>query len=180
MYPIMEEHEITSGYTNMYLAIDRATGFTQVEKLDEGITVTPILQTSDRGYLVGKDVQSINSINSKNSKKGQYILGATVTKSLENGKESKMVAYSSSYTFATNQQLELSSYANANVVMNSIYWACDIDSSRAISIPEKTFVNQSITMDQSDAILWILITLIIVPIIILVLGFFVWIRRRRR
>ena len=179
MYPIVEEHEITSDFDNAYVAVDVATGFERLETMPEGVTVTPLLKTSDRGYLV-KDVQSLGNVNSSNSKKGQYILGAVATKAIDSEKTATLIAYSASSTFDVNSQIETAVYMNADLIMNSIYYACDIEGSATISIPAKTFESVRLTMEGADVILWIMVTLIIVPVIILVCGFVIWIRRRRK
>ena len=179
LYPIIEDHEITKDFNNAYVAINAATGFTLAENKDETLNVSTLLKTSDRGYLVSS-TDSLNSVNSSNSKKGQYILGAAVTKTLDNNKEARLVAFSASSTFDVNSQIDTSSYMNGDLIMNSIYWACNIDSAAAISIPSKTFENIPVTMQGADVVLLTVTFLILIPVIILVFGFVVWVRRRRK
>jgi ABC-2 type transport system permease protein len=159
--------------------MDISTGFTLEEGIDEAsLTVTPLLKTSDRGYLI-KTADSLSNVNSSNSKKGEYILGAVSEKAVDGG-SAKLIAYSASATFDVNAEIQTDLYMNADLFMNSIYWACDVDESAAISIPTKSFESTMVTMEGSDVIFIVLTFLILIPIIILVLGFIVWIRRRRR
>ena len=179
MYPIVEEHDITDDFDNAYVAMDVATGFTKLEEVPEGVTVTTLLKTSDRGYLVN-DVSSLGSVNSTNSKKGEYILGAVATKDVGEDKKGTLIAYSASSTFDINTQIETAMYMNADLIMNSIYYACDIDGAATISIPAKPIQDIRITMEGADVILCVMLTIIVVPVIILVMGFVVWMRRRRK
>jgi ABC-2 type transport system permease protein len=179
MYPIVESHDITDDFDNAYVAMDVATGFTKLEKMPESVTVTTLLKTSDRGYLVN-DVSSLGSVNSANSKKGEYVLGAVATKDLGGDKKSTLIAYSASSTFDANTQIETAMYMNADLIMNSIYYACDVDGAATISIPAKPIQDVKITMEGADIILWVMLTIIVVPVIILVIGFVVWMRRRRK
>ena len=71
-------------------------------------------------------------------------------------------------------------YMNADLIMNSIYYGCDIDGAATISIPAKPIQDIRITMEGSDIILWAMLTIIVIPVIILVIGFVVWMRRRRK
>ena len=69
---------------------------------------------------------------------------------------------------------------NADLIMNSIYYACKVEESAMVSIPAKQLNSVTITMEGSDLFLWVMLTIIVVPVIVLVFGFVVWIRRRRR
>ena len=59
-------------------------------------------------------------------------------------------------------------------------WLCDIDSSTTVSIPVKDLSTSQLTVDGSQQLLWTLLMVIVIPMLILMAGFVVWLRRRRR
>ena len=64
--------------------------------------------------------------------------------------------------------------------MNSINYICDVDASTTVTVPVKELSTTYLSIDGSQQLLWTLFLVIIIPVFILIVGFVVWIRRRRR
>ena len=119
-------------------------------------------------------------INDKNnSEKGPFNIGSAI--SLNNGSEiSKMVVYASGSAFDSSEDIATSQYINAEMMLSTINWLCDIDASTTVSIPVKEIANTQLTVDGSQQLIWTLLMVIVIPLMILMVGFVVWLRRRRR
>lgn len=179
LFPNISGHDITSGLESVYACIPLATGIKEAEVVPTGVTVEPILQTSDKSYAVTDMSLSIETINKNNSEKGPFNIGSAIT--INNDKTtSKMVVYASASAFDTSEDIATSQYINAEMMLSSINWLCDIDSSTTISIPVKELSNSQLTVDGSQQLVWTLLMVIVIPLVILATGFVVWLRRRRR
>ena len=179
MYLNASSHDITNDFGNVYACVPLAAGIKEAEVIPSGITIEPLLQSSSRSYAVTDMSLSIQKINKNNSEKGPFNLGSAVTISKDDVK-SKMVVFASSSAFDTSADIATTQFINAELMLNSINWLCDIDSSTTVSIPVKDLSVSQLTVDGSQQLLWTLLMVIVIPILILMVGFVVWLRRRRR
>ena len=179
MYLNASSHDITNDFGNVYACVPLATGIKEAEVIPSGITIEPLLQSSSRSYAVIDMSLSIQKINKNNSEKGPFNLGSAVTISKDDV-NSKMVVFASSSAFDTSADVATTQFINAELMLNSINWLCDIDSSTTVSIPVKDISTNQLTVDGSQQLLWTLLMVIVIPMLILMAGFVVWLRRRRR
>ena len=179
LFPDVSSHDITSDFGNVYACIPLATGIKEAEVVPTGITVEPLLQSSSRSYAVTDMSLSVDKINKNNSEKGPFNIGSAITIAKDD-LNAKMVVFASSSAFDSSEDVATSQYINAEMMLNSINWLCDIDSSTTVSIPVKDLSTSQLTVDGSQQLLWTLLMVIVIPMLILMAGFVVWIRRRRR
>lgn len=179
LFPDLSGHDITGSFGNVYACMPLATGMKQAEVMPKGITVEPILESSSKSYAVTDMSLSIETVNKNNSEKGPFNIGSAI--SLNNGSEiSKMVVYASGSAFDSSEDIATSQYINAEMMLSTINWLCDIDASTTVSIPVKEIANTQLTVDGSQQLIWTLLMVIVIPLMILMVGFVVWLRRRRR
>jgi len=148
------------------------------------VSYKKIAQTSDSAFLrtnlnitsASKTNQDIDSANS--------VIGALVTRTLDNDKTAEMIVYSNAM-FATNQQISINNsygmYANKlcnndDVVINSISYLTQRTDTITIRKDAEN-VSYTVTQSQHNVIMAIIF---ITPILIIVAGIVVWQVRRRK
>lgn len=152
------------------MLVSNALGMTQTDPKSDNITVTPLLTTSENGYLVTADKET----------QGTYLLGATAvtTKTNEDGEEStvsKLSAISAGSLIDSSILDTFSNLSNSELFMNTVTW--NFDSTDHTSIPAKSLQVQYNSVSGIGLIALPIIFLI--PILFLVVGLIHWMRRRK-
>lgn len=148
------------------------------------INYSPIAKTSDSAFL-RKDL-NISSMSKTNQDEdaSESIIGALVTRTLEDDKKAEMIVYSNAI-FATNQQISMNNtyamYANKlcnndDVVINSISYLTQRTDTITIR-KDIDSVSYTVTGTQHSIIMAIIF---LVPIAIIIIGIIVWQIRRRK
>lgn len=151
-----------------------------------GVTYQTIIQTSDSAFLRNNLEISTAYKTNQDIDAGNSIIGALVTKTLENGANSELIIYSNAI-FATDQQIPLDqsyyyyTYAvatanNEDVVLNSVAYLTQRTDTITIRKNHDS-VNYTVTENQNRMIL---ITIFIVPVLIIIVGIIVWQIRKRK
>ena len=76
----------------------------------------------------------------------------------------------------TNQMV---SGGNEKLIMESLKWMTDTEESASVSITSKNLEVSYLTITDYDAAFWKICTIALIPGIFLVIGFVVWIKRRK-
>lgn len=143
---------------------------TRVEGYEGSAVVTPLLSSSDKGYIK-IDISSI--ARAEGDETGTFYTGAMSETSPEDGgKTGRLVWYSSRYILADL-------YANRDLFICTVNYLAGRESSISIAskLLEMTYL-APMTEGQVNA--WSAVIIFVIPGFILAGGFFVWIRRRRR
>ena len=158
--------------------------FESEEKLEElGVEYETIVSTSEEAFLrTNFKIQSY-SRTEQDSEEGTAIIGALVTKTISDDKESELIIYSSE-TFASNLPVQVynqyfyavSLYNNEDVILNSISHLTERKDTITIRKTSET-ENYSVT-NQEDAIIKTII--FVLPVLIIGIGIVVWQVRRRK
>lgn len=149
-----------------------------------GVSYNVLAQTSDSAFLRTHLELSSSVKTNQDTEAGNSIIGAIVTRNLEDGKEAQMIVYSNA-VFATNQPINMnntySTYANMicnndDVAINSISYLTQ--RTDTITIRKDTdSVSYTVTESQHNIIMAIIF---IVPLAIILLGIIVWQMRKRK
>lgn len=172
--PNYREHTVTAPLIEnmMYCLVPNAL------KLSVSGNAEALLSTTTSGYA--KDLsQEFTSIEkSTKDKKGAAVLAAAVEgETLMSGEKTQIVVISSMDFL----DAEVSSYVadgNYDFVINSIGWMCEHGSS--IAIHSKNLGSDAIYLSSSQANLWTVLLMGVIPVIIIVSGIVIWVIRRRR
>jgi len=154
------------------------------EKLKElGVEYEVISQTSGKAFTRTDFNQDTNSRTDKDSEEGTCILGAYATKTIAEGKTSKLIVFSNE-VFASSKIVQLGDYIdyfvnirnNKDVVLNSVSHLVERDETITIrkTVEQETYI----VSDQEDVIIKTII--FVVPVFTIVIGIMVWIYRKRR
>ena len=181
---IAQDHEITrlmynynttlsSGYSAKPILIASGIIELDTEKMTENnITATPILMSSSSATLSNLATETIEE-----NEGSYYVLGAAIQKMVESGDESRLVVFASTSAFSDNTldgQTPMIAY-NSNVILNS--FAYSANRGELYSIRKTSAYTKYEPSEQQDAVVRFII--VAVPVVIGVLGFCVWINRRR-
>ena len=149
-----------------------------------GITYNTLAKTSDSAFLrTDLNISSMSKTN-QDTDASESIIGALVTRTLENEKKAEMIVYSNA-VFATNQQISMNNtyamYANKlcnndDVAINSVSYLTQRTDTITIR-KDADSVSYTVTETQHNIIIAIIF---LVPAAIIVIGIIVWQVRRRK
>ena len=183
------DSSVLSKNTNMNMnvcVIDSARIEFKDEKTLEniGVNYQTIAKTSESAFLRTNLTIGTMSKTNQDIDAGNSIVGALVTRKLEEGKVAEMIVYANA-VFATNQQINMNNayatYANKlcnndDVVINSVSYLTQ--RTDTITIRKDTdSVSYTVTQVQHNIIMAIIF---ILPILIIIAGIIVWQLRRRK
>ncbi len=142
-----------------------AMGMTQTETLEDGVTVTPFLTTTDQGVLV-KDENT--------QEEGSYLIGAVATKNVDEVTGRLTVVTASSLISDIVTQT-FSNVSNLDIFMNAV--TAGFDDVQNISVPAKSLAETYNTVLNGGT--WGILFIAVIPIILVFTGLAVWMKRRR-
>ena len=164
----------SAGY---YVLAPYAQGIKQLDDVRDTVKIESILTTSDQAY--SKTDLNSNTIEKEDGDvEGPFYLGVSITESLDDDKETQIVYYSTS-NLMDSQTNQMVSGGNEKLIMESLKWMTDTEESASVSIPSKSLEVSYLTITDYDAAFWKICTIALIPGIFLVIGFVVWIKRRK-
>lgn len=165
LYPAYTgEHAVISPFTKAnYMCFPDAMGIETKET--ENITVTPLLVTSESGYLSTDDSDDIDF--------KTFNLGVVAD---DSSTGAQLIVYGTT-AYTSSDYMENASYSNSDLFVNSIGYLCNKDS--AISVHAKSITSDT-TLDFGDTPTASLIFAIaVLPVFIsLAVGITIWYRRK--
>ena len=164
----------SAGY---YVLAPYAQGIKQLNDVRDTVKIESILTTSDQAY--SKTDLNSNTIEKEDGDvEGPFDLGVSITENLDDDKETQIVYYSTS-NLMDSQTNQMVSGGNEKLIMESLKWMTDTEESASVSIPSKSLEVSYLTITDYDAAFWKICTIALIPGIFLVIGFVVWIKRRK-
>ena len=164
----------SAGY---YVLVPYAQGIKQLDDVRDTVKIESILTTSDQAY--SKTDLNSNTIEKEDGDvEGPFDLGVSITENLDDDKETQIVYYSTS-NLMDSQTNQMVSGGNEKLIMESLKWMTDTEESASVSIPSKSLEVSYLTITDYDAAFWKICTIALIPGIFLVIGFVVWIKRRK-
>lgn len=176
--PLTADHEITASFSgSSAIYTDYAQPIYQLDDKRVTLKIKPFLATSD-GAWFRTDLD-----NQKRDEKidsdvdGPFDIAVTITDSTNEG-QGQIVLFAT-YSLIDKAYVDTSyGYANADLFMNSINYLCSLQTSVNIAAKSTNMSYNSATNGQIQISMMIFV--ITIPVVILVFGFVIWIRRRRR
>lgn len=152
------------------------------EKLEEmNITKTELINTSENAYFRTNFENSTNGAQ-EGEETGAFLVGAQFDKKISEETTSKLIIYGENY-FVSDYQLTQTTYTpmiayrqNKDLVLNSIAYLSDREED--ITVRKSTGAVTYTATEQENTIILVIITA--VPIIIIIAGIVVWIKRKRQ
>lgn len=175
LVPTIDSHEITRGaLDNKVLVFSPvSSGLTIKDAPRSSLTVAPLLTTSDKAYSK-VDIYTKTLDKAEGDIDGPFNLGVVATDTYNNA-TAKLIVFSSDAIFEDNI---IKSYGNGDILTGSVKYLAGEGTS--IAIPSKSILPEYIKLTQQQAAFWGAVTVLLIPILLLVTGFFVTLRRRNR
>ena len=160
-----------------YVLMPTAQGIQKTDDVRDTVTIESLLTTSDSAYSK-VDVNSGSIEETDDDIKGPFDLGVSITESLDDDKETQIVYYASS-NLMDSQINQMVSGGNEQMIMESLSWMCSSDETSTISVSAKDLQVSYLTLTAYDASFWKIIIMGLIPVAFLVIGFGVWLKRRK-
>ena len=147
----------------MYMPNCRSVGIIQAAK--EWITTQPLFMTSNKSQstdLLTGDVTM-----------GPFLLGAL---SENQGSAPSKIALIGNATFITDNWMQNTSYNGVRYILSTLNWMQD--KSDSIIVPSKSLMSEPVNLSESTKFIAFIVLSFLLPLAIIGLGVFVWIRRK--
>ena len=182
LLPNIESNDITSSLSSgsRYILMPLAQGIVKSDNYRDSLEITDILTTSDGSYskVNVEDMQTMEK--ESDDIDGSFAVGVSITENLDDEKETQIVYYSSEALF-NDQMNTMVSGANYELISASVNWMCESEEdSNTISIASKSYDTSTLTIPAADASFWSIFVTAVVPVVILVIGGGIWMKRRKQ
>lgn len=157
--PYMIEHTVTKSISNN-LVVPYTVNITPLWQSKNSIETSPLLYTSDKATLYA-DQSAVSS----------YCIAAISSRVTDSKLISRVIASGSSYIYNEG----VMSY-NKSLLLNSVLWMGKSDEN--ISISYKLVSNNPLDITEEQYGTWHMVFAFVIPFITIIIGLFVWIKRR--
>ena len=165
---------VSSGY---YILMPYAQGIQKSEDVRDTVTIESLLTTSDSAYSK-TDVNSGTLSKEDGDVDGPFNLGVSITETVDTDKETHIIYYSTS-NLLQSQVNQMVSGGNEKLVMASLSALVDTEDSTTVSIPSKSLEVSYLTLTAYDASFWKICVIGLIPGAFLLVGFMIWLKRRK-
>jgi ABC-2 type transport system permease protein len=166
---------VTSGGFKPQLPNCHAIGV--AEKLPQGVTVTPLFTTSDKAVTVSLDKSATLT------EAGKHHVAVAATKSVATAdgtaKTASLTWYASADSF-TDTAAEGSKGGNYYFYAATLSLMGESFTSPYMKLTPVPLQTESLEVDSLPALIIFLVTVVLIPLALLIVGIVIWIRRKRR
>ena len=177
LLPTVNTHEATSGLgQGLYVLAPWAQGLQTAEELPEGVSVNPLLTTSNQAYskLAGYDMST--TAREEGDLDGPFTLAAAATKETDAG-TAKLI-WLACPILLSEQANTASAGANGQFALGCVTWLAGQDA--ATLIAAKSMMIEGLSLTASQANFWAVLFTLVLPLALLAAGITVTLKRRRR
>ena len=181
LLPGMSKHDITNSLreSKTPVVIPLGSGIKHLNTLRNGVTLTPLLSSSDNSYLK-KNINPSTYAYEEGDIPGPVILACAIeennTLDASNPINTKLFVMSSSF-FLDENMVNLDTTGNKELITNALGWLFSVDNSYAIQTKDIDTYNLR-PISSSGFIIFGALTIVVIPGIILIFGITIWIKRR--
>lgn len=178
LLPDVEYSDETSGLTgsHTYVLAPYAEGIEVPDTEDGDITYTKLLTTSENS-LVKTDVKNATSFEKEEGDiEGPLCIGVKAEKTLDSG-SAVLYVFSSAQFFTDNVD---NAVAGNNKTLFSNIMSTVASHEVSVSIPVKSYDYESLTASTKDVVIFETVVVVLIPLALLVMGFVIWFKRRKK
>ena len=177
----IELHTITDPLLNAgsYVITPLAHGICELEAHRDTVKVAPLLSSTDDSYI--KSLEFLANPDADATwqptdpdPKGPFMVAATASETIDGRTGS--LTWISAAALMTDDIVSV--YGNLDFVMNTIGNFCDKEST--ISVRSVSLGIEPLVVSESEANFWSITMMIGVPVVTVLIGFVLWLRRRKR
>ena len=181
LLPNIESGEITSELSSQsrYVLVPLAQGIKKADNIRDTLNISSILTTSDSAYSKTnlKDMDTMEKEDGDID--GPFDLAVSITEKVGDDKETQ-IAYFASASIFNDSINSMVSGTNYELLSASLAWMCSTDDSNQISIPSKSYDTTTLTVPTADINFWSIFVTGVLPECILLIGFGIWMKRRKQ
>ena len=181
LLPNIESGEITSELSSQsrYVLVPLAQGIKKADNIRDTLNISSILTTSDSAYSKTnlKDMDTMEKEDGDID--GPFDLAVSITEKVGDDKETQ-IAYFASASIFIDSINSLVSGTNYELLSASLAWMCSTDDSNQISIPSKSYDTTTLTVPTADINFWSIFVTGVLPVCTLLIGFGIWMKRRKQ
>ena len=157
-----------------------AQGIQEIDNPRDSLEIESILTTSDSAYSK-TDLENMQTMEMEEGDvNGPFDLGVSIREDLGDEKETQIVYYSSSALFDDSMNSTVSG-ANYELLSASLAWLCQgEEEADVISIASKSLDTTALTIPAADVNFWSIFVTAVIPVCVLVIGFIIWMKRRKQ
>ena len=173
--PEVLEHDITKNLINnqKFTLMAFASGLTERDSVRSSLEIFPLLKSSDSSYSkLGQNAESWEK--EEGDIDGPFYTGVLASDTFD-GTTSSMAVYTSRMMFDDDS---LKNYGNEDILIGTLGFLTD--KTTTFNVPSKSILPEFIYVTQQQAIFWGAMSIVVLPVIILGVGAFIGIRRRKR
>ena len=179
LLPDVSSAEAVSDFSSQgyFVLAPYAQGIRQLDNVRDTLTIESLLTTSDEAY-------SKTDLNTETLEKtdedidGPFDIGVSITEKVDDDKTTQIVYYSTA-NLMDSQINQMVAGGNEQMITESLNWMCSTDETSTISIPSKSLEVSYLTVTAYDAAYWKICVMGLIPGVFLVVGFVVWLKRRK-
>lgn len=177
----IESGEITSELSSQsrYVLVPLAQGIKKADNIRDTLNISSILTTSDSAYSKTnlKDMDTMEKEDGDID--GPFDLAVSITEKVGDDKETQ-IAYFASASIFNDSINSMVSGTNYELLSASLAWMCSTDDSNQISIPSKSYDTTTLTVPTADINFWSIFVTGVLPVCTLLIGFGIWMKRRKQ
>lgn len=179
LVPTVNSTDITSDVASSgyYILMPYAQGIQKSDDVRDTVNIESLLTTSDSAYSK-TDLNSGSLEKEDGDVDGPFDLGVSITETVDDDKETHIIYYSTS-NLLQSQINQMVSGGNEKLVMTSLSSLVDTEDSTTVSIPSKSLEVSYLTLTAYDASFWKICTIGLIPGAFLLIGFMIWLKRRK-
>lgn len=181
LLPNIESGEITSELSSQsrYVLIPLAQGIKKADNIRDTLNISSILTTSDSAYSK-TNLKDMDTMEKEGGDiEGPFDLAVSITEKVGDDKETQ-IAYFASASIFNDSINSMVSGTNYELLSASLAWMCSTDDSNQISIPSKSYDTTTLTVPTADINFWSIFVTGVLPVCILLIGFGIWMKRRKQ
>jgi len=178
LVPEVKSHAITDPLLeNNSVVLNALMQNIQIGNTRSSVTVTPLLETTESAYLKSTIAGIESTDRAEGDKVGKAVVAVAVNEPVGDDAEAKLVLISSSYML--DAQLDsLVSGSNMTMFLNALGWMCERP--QTITIHGKTMDTATVFLTAGSATTLTLVFTVVLPVVVLIVGLVIWVRRRKR
>ena len=195
---VSKESELTSDLGSKEVLAWYSKGMISDKKVRSTLTVESVLETSNQSYSRKASGQEEDSLEKKDSDQaGPFSVAMTaLDKHAEDtkgkGHATKIFAlgsvafmdvpsnYGTTTSIINSQMAE--QYANRTIMVNALKWLVGDagDEIKVLNIPDRSLLEETVQLNSGDITFWTAVLVVILPLAMLLCGFLIWNRRRKK
>lgn len=177
LLPDVASSYLTQGvYGSKYAFMPYAQGI-NVEESDD-VTLVSLLTTTDESYSKTDLTNATSYDKGEGDTDGPFDVGVYIKKTY--GEKDASLFLFSSFNFFTDQADQMVSNANSTIFSNCISEYAGNGDESSIVVPVKDYQLDNLVINSGSALLLGILVAVIAPVVLIVIGIAVWLKRRKK